>query len=55
MNREEDVQILWQGGVRSGTDTAKLIGLGANAVVVSMAMALAVGGRDRGRRRRVLR
>ncbi len=48
LNREEDVQLVWQGGVRSGTDAAKLIGLGASAVVVSLAMALAVGGRIEG-------
>ena len=30
------------------TDSAKLIGLGANAVVVSMSLALAVGGRIEG-------
>lgn len=48
LNREEDVQLVWQGGVRSGTDAAKLIGLGSTAVVVSLAMALAVGGRIEG-------
>jgi glutamate synthase (NADPH) small chain len=45
LNREEDIELLYFGGVRSGTDTAKLIGLGANAVIVSMSLALAVGGR----------
>jgi NADPH-dependent glutamate synthase beta subunit-like oxidoreductase len=45
LNREEDVELLYFGGVRSGTDAAKLIGLGANAVVVGMSLALAVGGR----------
>jgi hypothetical protein len=49
LNREEDVELLWFGGVRSGTDAAKLIGLGANAVVVGMSMGLAVGGRIEGR------
>ncbi len=44
LNREEDVQLLYFGGVRSGTDGAKLIGLGANAIVASMAIALAIGG-----------
>jgi NADPH-dependent glutamate synthase beta subunit-like oxidoreductase len=44
LNREEDIELLYFGGVRSGTDAAKLIGLGANAVVVSMSLALAVGG-----------
>ena len=41
--------------MRSGTDAAKLIGLGANAVVVGMALALAVGGQIEGGARRVLR
>ena len=44
LNREEDVALLYFGGVRSGTDGAKLIGLGANAIVVGMAVALAIGG-----------
>jgi hypothetical protein len=48
LNREEDVELLYFGGVRSGTDAAKLIGLGANAVVVGMSLALAVGGRIEG-------
>lgn len=44
LNREEDVQILYFGGVRSGTDLAKMIGLGANAVVLGAAMGFALGG-----------
>jgi isopentenyl diphosphate isomerase/L-lactate dehydrogenase-like FMN-dependent dehydrogenase len=44
LNREEDIELLYFGGVRSGTDAAKLIGLGANAVIVGMSLALAVGG-----------
>jgi NADPH-dependent glutamate synthase beta subunit-like oxidoreductase len=44
LNREEDLTLLYAGGVRSGTDTAKLVGMGANAVVVSLALALAAGG-----------
>jgi hypothetical protein len=48
LNREEDLALLSFGGVRSGTDAAKLIGLGANAVVVGLSLALAVGGRLEG-------
>jgi glutamate synthase domain-containing protein 2 len=44
LNREEDIALLYFGGARSGTDAAKLIGLGANAVLVGMSLALAVGG-----------
>jgi hypothetical protein len=44
LNREEDVGLLYFGGVRSGTDVAKLIGLGANAAIVGLSLALAVGG-----------
>jgi isopentenyl diphosphate isomerase/L-lactate dehydrogenase-like FMN-dependent dehydrogenase len=47
-NREEDLVLLHFGGARSGTDAAKLIGLGANAVVYGMSLALAVGGRIEG-------
>ncbi len=42
---EEDVGLLYFGGVRSGTDAAKLVGLGATAAIVGMSLALAVGGR----------
>jgi len=45
LNREEDIALLWFGGIRTGTDAAKLIGLGANAICVSMSLALAMGGR----------
>jgi NADPH-dependent glutamate synthase beta subunit-like oxidoreductase len=48
LNREEDLQLLYFGGVRSGTDVAKLIGLGATAAVVGLSLALAVGGRIEG-------
>ncbi|MSP82294.1 MAG: glutamate synthase [Alphaproteobacteria bacterium] len=44
MNREEDAALLFFGGARSGTDIAKLIALGANAVVVGAAMGFALGG-----------
>ena len=48
MNREEDIEILYFGGVRSGTDLAKLIGLGANAVVLGAGLGIALGGRMEG-------
>ena len=44
LNREEDVALLWHGGIRSGTDLAKLMGLRASAVCVGLALGLAVGG-----------
>jgi glutamate synthase (NADPH/NADH) large chain len=43
LNREEEIDILWFGGVRSGTDAAKLIGMGAKSVVMGMTIALAAG------------
>jgi NADPH-dependent glutamate synthase beta subunit-like oxidoreductase len=45
MNREEDIDLVYFGGIRTGTDGAKLIGLGAKASVAGVAMALALGGR----------
>jgi NADPH-dependent glutamate synthase beta subunit-like oxidoreductase len=44
MNREEDIDLVYFGGVRSGTDIAKLIGLGAKAGAIGMTMAMALGG-----------
>ncbi|MBI2718103.1 MAG: FAD-dependent oxidoreductase [Rhizobiales bacterium] len=44
MNREEDIDFIYFGGVRSGTDVAKLLGLGAKAGCIGMTMALALGG-----------
>ncbi|MFN0317560.1 MAG: FAD-dependent oxidoreductase [Burkholderiales bacterium] len=44
MNREEDIDLLYFGGIRSGTDVAKIVGLGCKAAVVSVSMAFAVGG-----------
>ncbi len=44
MNREEDIQIIYFGGVRSGTDLAKMIGLGANGVALGAALGFALGG-----------
>ena len=44
MNREEDIDFIYFGGVRSGTDVAKLIGLGAKAGAIGMTLAMALGG-----------
>ena len=44
MKKEEVVEIVYFGGVRSGTDAAKLIGLGANVVVMGACAGLAMGG-----------
>ncbi len=44
LNREEELDLIFRGGVRSGTDGAKLIGLGANVAAVGVALGLAMGG-----------
>ena len=44
MNREEDIDLLYFGGVRSGTDVAKVVALGCKAVVVAAGMGFAAGG-----------
>ena len=44
MKKEEEIELIYYGGVRSGTDAAKLIGLGANAVVLGVCAGLAMGG-----------
>ena len=44
LRKEEMIDIAWFGGVRSGTDAAKLIGLGVNAIGHGVAVALALGG-----------
>jgi hypothetical protein len=44
LKREEAIDLVYFGGVRSGTDAAKLIGMGAKAVVLSVPVGLAVGG-----------
>ncbi len=45
LGKEESIDLVYFGGVRSGTDAAKLIGLGAVAVVLGLALGLAAGGR----------
>lgn len=44
MNREEDIDLLYFGGIRSGTDVAKSVSLGCKAIVVGTGMGFAVGG-----------
>ena len=44
INREEHIDLLWFGGIRSGTDAAKLIGLGCKAVVFGTQIGFALGG-----------
>jgi NADPH-dependent glutamate synthase beta subunit-like oxidoreductase len=44
MNREEDIDLLYFGGIRSGTDVAKVVALGCKAVVVAAGMGFATGG-----------
>ncbi len=43
-NAEEAMPVLWYGGLRSGSDLAKAMALGANGGVISVAAALAMGG-----------
>ena len=44
LRREEEVDLVYFGGVRSGTDAAKVISLGGVASVLGVPLALAVGG-----------
>ena len=44
LDREEEIDLVWFGGVRSGTDAAKILGLGAVAVVQGAAIGIAAGG-----------
>ena len=44
LDREEEIDLVYFGGIRSGTDAAKVIGLGAVAVVLGVPVALSVGG-----------
>ena len=44
LNEEEAVDLAFFGGVRSGTDTAKLLAQGVHATVVGAAMGFALGG-----------
>ena len=44
LNREEEIDLIYFGGARSGTDAAKIIALGCVAVVYGVPMGLAAGG-----------
>ncbi|MFQ6022908.1 MAG: FAD-dependent oxidoreductase [Acidiferrobacterales bacterium] len=44
LGREEEIDLVYFGGVRSGTDAAKIIALGCVAVVLAMPVGLAIGG-----------
>lgn len=44
LRREEGIGLIYFGGVRSGTDAAKVVALGGTAVVLGVTLALAVGG-----------
>ena len=48
MKKEEMIELIYFGGVRSGTDAAKLIGLGADAVIMGVCAGLAMGGEIQG-------
>ena len=43
LNREEDIDLVYFGGLRTGTDSAKMLALGANAVVIGAAASIALG------------
>jgi glutamate synthase (NADPH) large chain len=44
MNREEDIDLAYFGGLRSGTDVAKLLARNCKAGVFGVAMGIAMGG-----------
>ena len=44
MKQEEQIDVFFYGGVRSGTDAAKVIGLGGQVIVLGVSVALAMGG-----------
>ena len=50
LGREEEIDLIYFGGARSGTDAAKIIALGCVAVVYGVPVGLAVGGEIGGNR-----
>ncbi len=44
LNREEDISLVYFGGLRSGTDVAKALAVNCQATVFGVAMAIALGG-----------
>jgi NADPH-dependent glutamate synthase beta subunit-like oxidoreductase len=44
LKREGDIAVLYYGGVRSGTDAAKVISMGCDAVILGAAVGIAAGG-----------
>ena len=44
LKKEEHIDLVWFGGVRSGTDAAKLIAMGAKAVVLGVVAGISAGG-----------
>lgn len=44
LRREEEIDLVYFGGIRSGTDASKIIGMGSVAVVLGVNIGLAVGG-----------
>ena len=44
LKREGDIDLIYYGGIRSGTDTAKALAIGCNAVVLGVALGIAAGG-----------
>ena len=50
LKQEEILDLVYFGGVRSGTDAAKLIGLGAKAIIMNVCVALAIGGEIQGKK-----
>lgn len=44
LNREEELHLLYFGGLRSGTDVAKVLAINCNAGIFGVAMGIAMGG-----------